>query len=430
MIGSPPSRSRKTRQLLAILALPALIAAACGGDSTDIASDDAAVPADTTTAAPADTTAPETTSAPAQTTAPAAAVEPAETTAPAESVVPADDQAGSSAPLAQVLALAVDNSESQSYSFSQGMAMRVNIGGQNLDIAPQEAYVFGEVQDGSTHLNMDMGTLMGAIFESTGLDVTQPPFDELFAGLDDANIEFWADEQTLVMDMSSFASTLGSLNPQSASDVAALADGPVSFDLTQLDGIDAASLANQYGQGAQVTNPSEILQALRAADAISETGTDQVNGVDVRVFSATLSMADYSEALGINFTDQLGPANLGAFDGGPEEEIAAALLPAMEQLEVGLVVMVDADDLVRRLEVGLDFGAIFEAMFTNADVLEAIATEDGITREELESEVEFFGPDGIEMTVDTWQEFDNYGQDFNIVVPDAVDVTGELDLAR
>ena len=109
---------------------------------------------------------------------------------------------------------------------------------------------------------------------------------------------------------------------------------------------------------------------------MTEAGTDEVNGIDVQVFDATLSMADYLAALDVDLTGLLGSANVGD----------------VESATVDLVVMVDADELVRRMEIDLAL----------------------------------VGPDGSETTLTTWQEFNNYGDPFNIELPDAVDITDQI----
>jgi len=451
MAGSRRLKVRKSRQiLLALLAALALFAAACGAGDTS----------DSPTASPSDETVEATvadTSAPADAVAAAdessgdvvetdsaaseaedadleedmdAALEEAAEAAVEE--VEAAAAANNDGPIAQVLALVADNSESQSYSFSQGMSMRMNIGGETLDIAPEEAYVFGEVENGLTHIDMDIGLFMTAAFESLGIDISEPPFDQMMGPLAEASIESWSDDTTVVIDMSGFANAIGNLDPAAGAETALFADGPVSVDLSQVDGIDASSLASEFGQGAQVTDPSEILDALRNVDAVTEAGTDQVNGVDVRIFNATLSMNDYYDALGVDVADQLGTTGMGEFDSGSDAAVAEAMLPALESLEVEMVVMVDSEDLVRRMEIAIDMGAMLDAMFNDPDVVAAMAAEEGITADQLEDQMAMLGPNGMEMTIETWQEFDNYGEAFGLLLPDAVDITGqigELDLA-
>lgn len=454
MVGSQGSTRKTSRALIALLALLALVATACGGaDSTEAAVDQ--VDAAETAVDDSSTSADETTSSEpemvdaGEETDGAADDNPVDDETVADDVVDTvddpedvdtpdeavnDDASKDSAlkestdadsPLAQVLAFALEASETQSYSFTQGMAMRMNVAGMQLDIAPSEAYVFGEVEGNKTHMRADIGVIMAATFESMGIDVNQAPFNEIFADLGGAGMEMWTDESTVILDMSELASFMGGLDPAAGAELDAFANGPVKIDLTQLDGVDATTLANEFGQGAQVTDPGQILQALRDVDAVTETGTDSINGVAVRVFSAELSMADYYTALDVDIEEQLAAANLGEL-GGADALLGEALLPAIQDLKVNLVVMIDDQDLVRRMETSIDMGAMMQAMFDNPEVLDAIAAEDGQSTEDLQDDMELMLGGGIEMIVDTWQEFDNYGEAFGILLPDAVDVTSEI----
>jgi|GEM_PF-2183121 len=446
MAGSPRSTRRSSRLLIALVALLALTAVACGGTETAEAVADQ-VEDRTSTAPIAEDVADEATSfepedVVASDEAPEA--EPASSDTPVQDLAADDEVVDDSVdtedassdesaettteqanPLSQVLAFALEASETQSYSFNQGMAMRMNVAGMDLSIAPNEAYVFGEVEGDTTHIRADIGVVMVATFESLGIDIAEPPFNEIFEDLGGASMELWTDQSTLVMDMSELANFMGGLDPAAGAELDTFADGPVQIDLTQLDGVDATTLANQFGQGAQVTDPAQLLQALRDVDAVSETGVDTVNGVAVRVFTADMSMTSYYDALGIDIRDQLDAANLGDL-GGAEVEIVESILPALDDLTVGLVVMIDDQDLVRRMETSVDMGAMLDAMFDNPDFLGAVAAEDGQSVEEFQAEMQFALGGGIEMVVETWQEFDNYGETFGIVLPTGLDVTSEL----
>ena len=450
MAGSPRSTRKTTRLLLALVALLALIASACGGtEATETAADqlenavveDAAVVEpvssettiddDSDAAAPAQDDVIDEDSGSDDIIEDVAAVDDSSAGDATDSDEgPSSDEstdaaAGEADPLSQVLAFALEASESQSYSFTQGVAMRMNVAGVDFSIAPNEAYVFGEVEGNTTHIRADIGVIMAATFDSLGIDINEPPFNEIFSDLGGASMEMWTDESTLVMDMSELATFMGGLDPAAGAELDVFADGPVKIDLTQLDGVDATMLANQFGQGAQVTDPAQLLQALRDVDAVSETGTDTVNGVAVRVFTADMSMTDYYTALDIDIDGQLEAANLGDLSGA-ELDLVESILPALEDLKVELIVMIDDQELVRRMETKIDMGAMLEAMFENPDVLGAIAAEDGQSVDDLQAEMEFALGGGIEMVVETWQEFDNYGEAFGIVLPDAVDVSSEL----
>ena len=446
MIGSQGSTRKNTRTLAALFVLLALIATACGGtEATETVADQVEATASVTVddgdtdspVADADgvrldeavSSAPETVDAATddvaadEATNDDAAVDEADDQAETDSAL--EDVAEDQSPLSQVLSFALQNSETQSYSFTQGMDLRMSADGFDLDIVTDGPFVSGEVEGDNVHLNADIGVIMEATFDSLGIDVTAPPFNEIFAGLGDAGMEMWADESSVVIDMSELAAFTSGLDPTAGAELAAFANGPVKIDLTQLDGVDATGIANQFGQGAQVVDPAQLLQALRDVDAVTETGTDSVNGRDVRVFVAELSMADYYAALDIDLDDQLNAANLGDLS-SEDAEIFELFLPALEDLSVGLVVMIDDQDLVRRMETNIDMGELFNALLNNPELLGEIAATDGVSADELQSDLDVFGGESIEMTIDSWQEFDNYGASFGIVLPDAVDVTNEL----
>ena len=66
------------------------------------------------------------------------------------------------------------------------------------------------------------------------------------------------------------------------------------------------------------------------------------------------------------------------------------------EVTVDLVVMLDEQGLVRRLVSTIDFGAAANAS------------------------------DPLDVVVETWQNFDNYGEDTGITLPDAEDRTAEI----
>ena len=387
MAGSPPSRrnssnhrnsnhrnsklSKSRRLVISFLATLALVASACSsGDAAEVTGNTARA---TTTIVVEDADS-STTADGFEQTGEDTAVDTDATDLPT-AVVDASIS-GAQRPFAQLLSDAADNSDAQSYSFAQGMSMQVNIAGQMIDIAPEGAFVFGEVEGDATYIDAQIGSVMAATFESFSIDVSQPPFDDLFGSITASAIEMWSDDELLVIDMTEFANSLGNLDPATAAQLSVFADGPVRINLAEVEGLDAEALANEFGQGAQITDPSDVLEALRAVDAVTEAGTDEVNGIDVQVFDATLSMADYLAALDVDLTGLLGSANVGD----------------IESATVDLVVMVDADELVRRMEIDLAL----------------------------------VGPDGSETTLTTWQEFNNYGDPFNIELPDAVDITDQI----
>ena len=193
MAGSPRSTRKTSRLLGALVALLALIASACGGtEATETAADqlESAVVEDSAVVEPVsnETAIDDDSDAAAQddvidedsgsddSIEDVAAVDDSSAGDATDSVEgPSSDEstdaaAGAADPLSQVLAFALEASESQSYSFTQGMAMRMNVAGLDLSIAPNEAYVFGEVEGNTTHIRADIGVIMAATFDSLGID--------------------------------------------------------------------------------------------------------------------------------------------------------------------------------------------------------------------------------------------------------------------
>lgn len=425
MVGSQGSNphSGLTRRLLAVVSLLALFATACGGNTetstapavfaedaeygswTDADDGDASDPPD---AGVSDESGPATDASPAKQSGEAASLgsvtEPAELD---EVAVPATPQQ-----TAQVLAYAIQASEELSYSFEQGMSMRMNMLGMDLNIAPEAAFVTGEVSGSDSRVRVDLGSFMTAMFESMGLDLSDPLFAGAFGDLGDMSMEVWIVDSTMVIDMSSLAASVTDMDPAAAAELSIFADGPISVDLAALGGVggtDAAALVQQFGQGAQVTDPAALIESLRSIDAVTEVGSSTVGDTPVTVYTANLSMAEYYDALGMDVTDQLGSMeDFGIAPGSDEAAMIESMLPALEQLTTDMTIMLDADGLVRRIETSMDMGEMMSSMFNDIDGSDSL------------------GLGEIEMLVDTWQNFDNYGTAVTITPPPAIDRTSEL----
>ncbi len=253
---------------------------------------------------------------------------------------------------------------------------------------------------------------MMATFESMDIDISNPVFAAALGDFGDMTMEVWVVDSMMVIDMSSLAASLGGMDPAAAAELSIFADGPVSVDLAALEsvgGTDAAALVQQFGQGAQVTDPAALIDALRGVDAVTNAGSSTVGGTPVTVYTANLSMAEYYEALDMDITDQLGSMEtFGVASGSPEAAMVEAMLPSLEQLTVDMTIMLDADGLVRRIETTMDMGAMMSSMFGDLEGAESLGFGD------------------IEVVVDTWQNFADYGTDITISAPDAVDRTSEM----
>lgn len=415
MVGSHGSNphSGLTRRLLAVLALLALVGTACGAESESATASAAPAEADVDYG-PSDSSADANTAPEAFESPSGNAAEVASSQAPAlgkageesspPTAVPAPKQT------AQVLAYAIEAGEGQSYSFEQGMSIQMNMLGMNLDISPEAAFAVGEVSGGDSRVRVDLGLFMTELFEEMGLDMSNPMFAGAFGDFEVMQMEVWIVDSTMVIDMSSLASSLAGLDPAAASELSVFADGPVSVDLAAIGGlgtIDATALVQQFGQGAQVTDPAALIGALRAVEAVTETGSSTVGDTEVTVYEASLSMADYYDALGLDVTDQLGSLeDFGVGAGTNQAEMIESMLPGLQELTVDLTIMLDADGLVRRIESHMDMGAMMGSMLSETEGASAVGSTD--------------------ILVDTWQDFTDYGTDITITAPEAVDRTSEL----
>lgn len=391
------SRGRNVvvRRLLSLLAVLALIATACGGASEEstASGDDSFGPLieDEVFAPAADGD----TDVDAETDA-------------VDTDVDVVDASGSDQPAAEVLAFAIQAAEELSYSYEQGLLIDAELLGQRMVLGSDEPFVTGQVNGDDISVNADIGTFMLSMFESLGISANDPIFAGAFDGFGELEMDVWVVDDVVVMDLSAFANTIGDFDPGAANDLAIFADGPISIDIAQLEAFggaagsaDAASIVGQFGQGAQVTDPADIVAALRNVDALVEAGVGTVNGVAVEVYAAEVAMSDYTEALDQDLTsalEQMGVAG--------QEFDTDALVTALESVVVDLTISIDDRGYVREIVTEIDMGAFADSMFAEMD--------DAIVGME------------IDMVVETWQTFDNYGEDVDIVAPDAVDRTSEL----
>ncbi len=399
--------------VLPVLASVSLFAAACGG-SAETTSTGAVGVADltseTNTTSAANSAVEEETAEEdtvAEDTAADETVAAEESAADESAAEPSETRAEGVEQTTEVLALAIESVQDTSYSFEQGLNMELDILGESLIIGTDEPFITGQVDDGESALNADIGSFMLSMFESMGLSSDDAIFGNVLEGFASLEMDVWTTEDRVVMDLSDFAETFGALDPAAAAEFEVFADGPVSIDLSRLAelGVDsdiaAGDLASQFG-GAQVVDPADFVSALSSIDELEAAGVDSVNGVAVDVYIADVSFVEYSEALG-----QEGIGDLGSLDAlGLGEFDAAAFTDSFEDLEVDFEIMVDADGLVRQIGTTIDMSSFFSDL---------VALEDDPT----------FSGD-MTMIVETWQTFDNYGQDFDISAPEARDVTSEL----
>lgn len=314
----------------------------------------------------------------------------------------------STMPGSAVLAAALAQAEEQSYSFDMGMEMVVSMMGMEMEMAPTGPIMSGSVSDDRMHAVMDLGEVMAGttMTDEFGRPVSVPELGDL----GDLRVEMWLDGTVVTVDMSAMAG----LDPSITGPVA---DGPVSFDLLAIDDVDVDDITAEMLGGQQSLDPSSAAELLRNLDTVVEVGTDDVSGRAVTVYRGVVSMAEYSEIMGEDASDfggdLFGMGDLGAIGAG------------FDEMTVELTVMIDDDDLLRRLEVHLDMGPLFQNLFT-AEQWAGEPTADSELDDALaEAMMSMF--DDLTMTMDLWMEFDGYGETVVEPAPPAVDLTAEFD---
>ena len=384
MAGSQESNRRKRctpRGLIATLALLALIATACGSVADDTASADEAA-GDDAVAEVVEEQSDDAAGVDAE-----AAPAPDTTSPQAET------------PSVEVLSFALQASEELSYSFEQGLALQANVEelGLVLDLAPDAPLSVGAIDGNSSTVNTDVGVFLSEAFDSFGLDPSLFGLD-----LDDAEIDVWTVDNDIVIDLSGAIASYGSLDPTLGTELAVFADGPVAIDLEELAELgdfgetNATTLIEEFGQGASITDPSLLIESLRTIDVLEFAGTETFEGTPVDVYEAVVPVADFFDAVDLDIEGQLDQFD--GFDvlGTPGAPGLLEGLGDLGEVTVDLVVMLDEQGLVRRLVSTIDFGAAANAS------------------------------DPLDVVVETWQNFDNYGEDTGITLPDAEDRTAEI----
>lgn len=362
----------------AAMAVLALSASACGG------ADGAA----TTARATADTT----------TTTVVVEDRAASTTAAASAAV--------DAPTAAVLAYAIESAESLSYSFEQGMSIDLNMLGQTLNASSNGPMVTGVISGENQQISIDLSGFMESMIDSTGVDPSNELAEAGISDLDAFSMNAWVVDRTLVIDVSGLASQAVDSDPSLAEQFALFAEGPVSVDLDQLTALGVegdlapADLIGQFSDAAQVVDPTAIVDALRSVDSLNEVGNQEENGVEVTVYEANITLAEYTAALGQTIED--GAGGFGSFGGFDP----TAFAPLLTDVEVGLQISLDGEGLVRQIVTTIDMGAFIEGM--------------------LSSGAEADDASDLTMVVEMWQTFDNYGDDVEITAPVAPDATAEI----
>lgn len=367
---------RRAVTAVAVLAMTASACSGAEGAATTTASRDAAVDAETTVVVSEDL---------------------ATTT-----TVAASTAADALSP--DVLAYAVESAQSLSYSFEQGVAIEFDLFGETLSASSNGPIATGVISGEDQQIAIDIGGFMESMLGSVGADTADPSLAGVI-DFDALTMDTWVVDGTLVMDMSALAA-LEAADLESAGELELFADGPVSISLDELsefgvdDEVAASDLVTQFAQGAQVVDPSAIVDALASVDSLTEVGNQEENGIEVTVYESTITLDEYTTALGQSIED--GASGFGSV-GGLD---AAAFAPLLTDVEVALQISLDNEGLVRQLVTTIDMGAFINDMLSSG----AEAGDIG----------------DLTMIVETWQTFDEYGADVEITAPEAPDVTAEI----
>jgi hypothetical protein len=290
-----------------------------------------------------------------------------------------------------------------SYRLSGDMTMRVEDGGDELEMGG--AFLTGEVDGDLSSTTLDMAALSAdmARQDPGGSSVE----DDLLEA--DLTMEMVTDGTTLYLRAPLYASMA-----DLALDSGASADdlGPVA-DLAKLDDkwgrVDISRLSPTEvarAAGAQSSDPRAFLDMAALGSDVRDLGTETIDGVESRGLGATITYGDMLEVQGMDadaVRDSLGASR--SPGGEIPEEIFDDMVESVLAMDVPIEVWVDDDDRVRRISLVID---MTETILAAA---EAAGEDPGV------------GTLAMTMVLD----FSDYGDDtIEIEVPtDAVDVTDE-----
>ncbi len=368
------------RRAAAGAAVLGLLATACGGGTAE--------PADTASA-----TTPS--SVPAATDA---------TSGGATEAAATDTPAAESRQVPETLAFALNAAENESYTFTQGLG--INFGPAGVPFPQTEPYAFGEVADGQTHVRVDLEKFVGQAMSSLASFGLGP---DLPTG---QSFDVWIDDSTVTLDLQNL--------PTLESEVEAVANGPVSVDIAAVDAADLNAIVRQFGQGSIASDPNAVFDALGSLESMTEKGAGFLGTESVTEYVATVKVGDYYAAQGTSVVNQLGIVESIAIADETSDDIAQ-IVPALEELDLDVLVAIDADGRVRSVASDMNVTELVVSLFANSPEL---AGEDGAPAVDLGA---LFGPDGLQIVLSTWQEFHEYGTTTFIDAPEAVDVTTDVD---
>jgi hypothetical protein len=302
----------------------------------------------------------------------------------------------------EALAFALEEELRQSYTFTQGLA--INVGRAGTASRSAEPYAFGEIDGERSHIHVDLEASIAQALGGLGAFGLAP------SELTGQSLDVWTDGTTVTMDLSSLEA-LGD-------GAGAFGSGPVSVRAEDLDGIDVVGIVNQFGQGSQVFNPDSMFEVLESIEEATEVGRGTIGADEVTTYESKIGVSDFYELLGVDTADQFDiVGSIGLAEG--KADAIASLVPAMEALTLQLQIMVDDDGRVRRVGTSMNMTELIVVMFETSSELTAV---EGAPRMDLGA---LFGPDGLQIILDGWQEFNDYGVAPTVTIPEATDVTAE-----
>lgn len=316
---------------------------------------------------------------------------------------------------AAAVALASEQSVAQSFSFTQGISTRMDVGVGPVEFTIEDAG-HGQFDGETLYTNTDLGAIVVETMKSVLGDSAAAEREA--APLIGTGLETWTTESTHIMDMTAYAQALTELDPSAAVLLGPFSSRtPISVDLDQLD-LHSPQFGNIVGNG-QSADPAALLEVLASVDAVVETGKVDHGDGTATVFEASIGISEFAEATGVDMTSAL-PADLGL-----DTETLAVIF---DSFVVDLRLLVGEDGLVRRIETKIDMGAWMKGLASNEDFVGLIAEQDGLTEAEAAASLDAVQELDFEMVIETWQDFADYGEDFDITPPaNAVDKTAEFE---
>lgn len=292
---------------------------------------------------------------------------------------------------------AVDLSSSDAYRYS--MTFSFDLGGRSMEAELATGSFDGE----RSQMDMDLGALLEEMGAGLG--------EEMPVELSDTDLTMQQVTDTdAVYIRAPFFSALSELTEGGAGELeispagvygvfAELGDDWGRVDLEAF-GDALPPEAQQVLSGGQSADPQLFLDLLRETDEVTELGTDEIDGVEVRGLAAEVDFGDLMAAAGTDL-DDLGEV----VDGTGNSE-----LDDLDAFTFPLEVWIDGDDRIRRIDYSV-----------GADSFGELAEENGEDLGDMPSELEDFS---VGMTMD----FTDYGDSSIEISPpdDSIDITDDF----